>query len=150
MYLTQVIVIIIYDNIISRSKLIFLFYYPFLRCNFMLFVLLSQMESKQHECSIFLQKQSTSKLIWVYFLLKLVGSGLGLSPNGIQLGNQTSLTLTADFTSFGAYTCTATNINGFVTAKGYISPSKFQYCNSIRICRGAIFVNFVDTCTLHG
>uniref|UniRef100_K1PS03 Ig-like domain-containing protein n=1 Tax=Magallana gigas TaxID=29159 RepID=K1PS03_MAGGI len=52
----------------------------------------------------------------------LLGPQLGVGPNGITLGNQTSLTLTADVTSFGAYTCTATNINGFVTAKGYISP----------------------------
>ena len=48
------------------------------------------------------------------------------NPNGITLSNQTSLTLTADITSYGTYTCTATNANGFITAKGYILPSKIS------------------------
>ncbi|XP_034322084.2 mucin-2 [Magallana gigas] len=69
-------------------------------------------------CSVDPKSQATIK--WSFE--SLLGPQLGVSPNGITLGNQTSLTLTADVTSFGAYTCTATNTNGFVTAKGYISP----------------------------
>lgn len=69
-----------------------------------------------------------------------------MGPNGITLGNQTSLTLTADVTSFGAYTCTATNTNGFVTAKGYISPSNIPYFNINRIYRfGGGGCEFVHT-----